>query len=385
MADHEQQGAGAREQDAREIQYVPKLIAWEVTRSCNLACRHCRASAEKGPYPGELDLQEAKALLDNIASFSDPVIILTGGDPLMREDIWDIAEYAISEKGLRTVMSPNGTLVTPEVGRKMKEVGIPRISISIDFPTAELHDEFRGVEGAFEGAVRGIKNAQEAGVQVQINSTITRLNVDYLDDILALAEELGAVAFHPFLLVPTGRGKELGPEELPPEDYERTLNWVYERQKTSNIFFKPTDAPHYHRIMRQRAREEGRDLSELKMHPHSHAAMAGKVGKAQKRGDMDSHSRGCLAGIGFCFISHVGKVQPCGYFDVEAGDVKEKPFSEVWEGSSLFKNLRDVSLLHGKCGACEYRRVCGGCRARAFEISGDYLAEEPYCVYEPKR
>ncbi|GAB4249421.1 MAG: heme b synthase [Thermoleophilia bacterium] len=380
------EGAGAEARGAAPLsECLPKLIAWEVTRSCNLSCRHCRASAEKGPYPGELTLEEGKILIDDIASFSDPVLILTGGDPLMRQDIWELAEYAIQQAGLRVVMSPNGTLVTPEVARRMKKIGIPRISISIDFPTAELHDRFRGVPGAFAGAVRGVKAAIAAGVQVQINSTITRLNVDYLDDLLALAEELGAVAFHPFLLVPTGRGKDLGPEELPPEDYERTLNWVYDRQKTSGIFFKPTDAPHYHRIMRQRAKEDGTDLAELTMHPHSHAAMPGGVGKARGHGDMDSHSKGCLAGTGFCFISHVGRVQPCGYFDVEAGNVKEKPFSEIWRTSPLFADLRDVSKLEGKCGICEYRRVCGGCRARAYEVSGNYLAEEPYCVYEPVR
>ena len=205
-----------------EPSYLPKLIAWEVTRSCNLSCVHFRASAEKGPYPGELTLEQGKALIDDIVSFSNPVLILTGGDPLMREDIFEIVGYARAA-GLRVVMSPNGTLVTPEVARKMKEAGIPRISVSIDFPTAELHDKFRGVPGAFDGAVRGVRTAIEAGVEVQINSTITRLNVEYLDDLLALAEELGAVALHPFLLVPTGRGKDLGPEELPPEDYERTL------------------------------------------------------------------------------------------------------------------------------------------------------------------
>lgn len=367
------------------VEYLPKLIAWEVTRSCNLSCRHCRASAERGPYPGELTLDQGKALLDDIATLANPVLILTGGEPLMREDIWELVEHATKVAGLRTVMSPNGTLVTREVAGKMKEAGIPRISISIDFPTAELHDGFRGVPGSFDGAVRGVKTAIAAGVQVQINSTITRLNVDYLDGLLALAEDLGAVALHPFLLVPTGRGKELGPEELPPEDYERTLNWVYDRQKTSNIFFKPTDAPHYHRIMRQRAKEDGTDLSELSMHPHSHAAMGGGVGRARGHGDMDSHSKGCLAGTGFCFISHVGRVQPCGYFDVAAGDVKTQKFSEIWRTSLLFEDLRDVSRLKGKCGICEYRRVCGGCRARAYEVSGDYLAEEPYCVYEPVR
>ena len=189
--------------------------------------------------------------------------------------------------GCAPVMSPNGTLVTPEVARKMKEVGIPRISISIDFPTAELHDQFRGVPGAFDGAVRGVKTAIAAGVQVQINSTITKLNVEYLDDLLALSEELGAVAFHPFLLVPTGRGKELGPEELPPEDYERTLNWVYDRQKTSSIFFKPTDAPHYHRIMRQRAKADGTDLKDSQdapALPRGHGRGSGQGTRSRRHG-----------------------------------------------------------------------------------------------------
>jgi heme b synthase len=320
-----------------------------------------------GPYKGELSTEEAFKLIDNIASFSNPIIILTGGEPLFRQDIFDIARYA-RKKGLRVVIGTNATLIDKETARKLKEAGIPRISVSIDFPDPEKHDRFRGVPGAFEQAMKGIKIAQEAGIEIQINSTITKLNVAYLDGLLALAERIGAVAFHPFLLVPTGRGKDLQEQELPPEEYERTLNWVYDRQKNSKIFFKPTDAPHYHRVMRQRAKEEG---VKLKPHPHSH-------------GGLETMTRGCLGGIAFCFISHIGQVQPCGYFEMSAGNIREESFKDIWYGSKLFADLRDYDLLKGKCGVCEYKRVCGGCRARAYELTGDYLAEEPYCVYQPR-
>ena len=345
----------------------PRVIAWEVTRSCNLACVHCRASAVHGPYEGELSTAEAFTLVDQIASFANPILILTGGDPLMRADVFDIAARAIG-KGLRTVMSPNGTLVTPEVARRMHDVGIARVSISIDFPSAAEHDAFRGVPGAYDGAVRGIRNCLDAGVEVQINSTITKLNAHYLPALLQLSEDLGAVSFHPFMLVPTGRGKELEAQELPPEEYERALEWMYDAQQESKLFMKPTDVPHYWRVMRQRAKAQGR---KLEVHPHSH-------------GGMNTLSRGCLAGIGFCFISHIGEVQGCGYFDKVAGDVRKHTFPEVWRDSPLFNELRDFDGLKGKCGVCEYKKVCGGCRARAYEATGDYMAEEPYCAYVPK-
>ncbi len=345
----------------------PRVVAWEVTRSCNLACSHCRASAERGPYEGELTTAEAFELVDQIASFADPILILTGGDPLMRDDVFDIAARGI-EKGLRVVMSPNGTLVTPEVARRMTEVGVGRISVSIDFPTAAEHDEFRGVSGAFDGAVRGIRNALAAGVEVQVNSTITKLNAHHLPALLALSEELGAVSFHPFMLVPTGRGKELEEQELPPEEYERALEWMFDAQQESALFLKPTDVPHYWRVMRQRAKATGK---KIEVHPHSH-------------GGLHTLTRGCLAGLGFCFISHRGEVQPCGYFDKVAGDVRQTPFPEIWRTSPLFVELRDFDRLKGKCGVCEFKKVCGGCRARAYEATGDYMAEEPYCAYVPK-
>ncbi|MGZ4199440.1 MAG: radical SAM protein, partial [Thermoleophilia bacterium] len=310
---------------------------------------------------------ECLALVEQIAATGAPILILTGGEPLLRPDIFAIAEAARAA-GLRPVMAPNGTLITAAAAARMKAAGIGRISISIDFPDAVEHDRFRGCLGAFDSALQGMRRAQDAGIEIQINSTITRLNVGHLPRLLALAEALGAVSFHPFMLVPTGRAKELAEQELGPDDYERTLNWIYDAQGSSPLFFKPTDVPHYWRVMRQRAKADG---TRLEVHPHAH-------------GGLNTLSRGCLAGVGFCFVSHVGEVQPCGYFDKSAGNVRRQSFGEVWHKSPLFADLRDLEALKGKCGACEYKRVCGGCRARAFECSGDYLAEEPYCAYVPQ-
>lgn len=349
------------------------LVAWELTRSCNLFCAHCRGSASHGQYSGELSTEECFNLVDGILEVGRPIIILTGGEPLVRRDTLQIAEYAVS-KGLRVVMGSNGTLVDEEMAAKLKNVPISRLGISLDFPVAELQDNFRGQKGAFETAMAGIRNARRAGLEVQINSTITKLNVSYLNELLELAIGVGAVAFHPFLLVPTGRGKELESVELPPEQYEETLNWIYDRQMEmeDRMFFKPTDAPHYLRVMKQRQKGDGQSPAKK---PESHAGHP----------SMHAITRGCLAGVGFCFISHRGGVQGCGYLDVEAGNIREKSFSQVWNESPLFRDLRDLSNLKGKCGACEYKRICGGCRARAYEATGDYLEAEPYCVYQPAK
>ncbi len=352
-----------------------QLVAWEVTRKCNLRCAHCRASSENTDYEEELSLEECFSLIDDISGMGRPILILSGGEPLARNDVFDIGKYGVS-KGLRVVMGTNGTLITSEVARNLADVPISRLAISLDFPDATRQDAFRGEPGAFKQALEGINNARSAGLEIQINSTITRMNVDLLDDLLELALELNAASFHPFLLVPTGRGKDLSDEELAPMEYEKTLNWIYYKQQEvgDRIFFKPTDVPHFMRVTRQREKEN----------PQSIITSTRPSGHGSGLPGMNAISRGCLAGTGFCFISHRGIVQGCGYLTVEAGNVRKKPFSEIWNASPVFNRLRDLNNIKGKCGKCEYKRICGGCRARAFESTGDYLEEEPYCIYIPQ-
>lgn len=340
-----------------------RLVAWETTRNCNLSCVHCRAAATCGPYTGEIETEAAYTLLDQIAEVGKPIVILTGGEPLLREDIFPIARYG-TELGLRMVMAPNGTLVTPTVAENMKASGIERISISIDGAGPEQHDAFRGVRGAYEGAINGINAAKHAGIEFQINTTITQLNRDQIPEILAFAERIGAVALHIFLLVPTGRGKYIVDQAISAQEYENTLNWFYDQKQKTPLQLKATCAPHYYRILRQRARKEGRPVT------------------FQTHG-LDAVTRGCLGGTGFCFISHRGIVQPCGFLDLDCGDVTQTSFADIWRDSEIFRKLRNPDNLEGKCGICQFRKVCGGCRARAYEATGNYLAEEPLCSYDP--
>ncbi len=342
-----------------------RLIAWEVTRSCNLACKHCRAEAHTAPYPGELNTNEAKALIDTFPQVGQPIIIFTGGEPMMRPDLYELIRHATS-LGLRCVLSPNGTLITQENTTRIKKAGIQRCSISIDGPSAELHDAFRGVPGAFAQSLRGIQHLKDADIAFQINTTVTRDNLPYFKDIFSLCQELGAVAWHIFLLVPTGRAAALNTQVISAEEYEDVLNWFYDFRKTTSMHLKATCAPHYYRIMRQRAKAEG-------------------VAVTPDNFGMDAMTRGCLGGIGFCFISHVGQVQPCGYLELDCGNVRETPFPEIWRDAPYFKQFRTPLEYQGKCGHCEYHKVCGGCRARGFTMSGSHMAEEPLCSYQPRK
>lgn len=342
-----------------------RLVAWETTRNCNLSCIHCRASATNGPYSGELDTDQSFRLLDQIAEVGKPIVILTGGEPLLRKDIFDIAKHG-DNLGLRMVMAPNGTLITQEVAKKMKDSGIRRISASIDGATRKFHDKFRGVDGAYDAALQGINHVKTAGIEFQINTTITKSNLDQIPSILKLAEDLGAAAHHIFLLVPTGRGKYIVDQEIDAKEYEETLNWFYDQREKTSLQLKATCAPHYYRILRQRAKSEGKTVD---FHTHG----------------LDAVTRGCLAGTGFCFISHTGVVQPCGYTDVVCGNITQASFGDVWNNSTVFLKLRDFKQLEGKCGRCAYKAVCGGCRARAYEATGNYMAEEPLCAYQPEK
>jgi heme b synthase len=353
------------ENSPENISKIPplRLLAWETTRRCNLACLHCRAAAGSGPYPDELTTAEGQKLLDDLATMGQVVVILTGGEPLLREDIFDLAAHGAG-RGHRMVMAVNGTLLTPAVATRLKDAGIQRVSISIDGASAASHDRFRGVAGAYDGALAGIAACRQAGLPFQINTTVTRANKNELPSIQALALELEAAAHHVFVLVPTGRGELIREELLSPEEYEATLGWLLDRQKEGRLFIKPTCAPQFYRLWRQDAAARGEKIT---------AAAHG----------MEAMTKGCLGGQGFAFVSYRGEVQPCGYLELVAGNIRETPFPEIWAQSELFQQLRRVDDYHGKCRVCQYRKVCGGCRARAFALTGDVLGDDPICPYEP--
>jgi AdoMet-dependent heme synthase len=327
-----------------------RMVAWELTRNCNLNCVHCRASATSGPHKDELTTDECKRVIDDLCAFSTATVILTGGEPLMREDIFDLIEYG-NEKGLRMVIAINGTLLDREKALKLKTGGIKRVSMSLDGKDRKTHDRFRGVEGSFNAVLRAARILNETGLPFQINTTVTRLNVADLTDIYDLVKRIGSVAWHIFLLVPVGRGEGLKGEELNTKMYEDVLEWLYSVEKKNELEMKVTCAPHYYRIVKE-------------------------------KGDTPK-SAGCLAGKSFMFISHKGVAQPCGYLDLPSGDVRQEGAKKVWEDSPVFRELRDLSGYKGKCGSCRYLKICSGCRARAYESRGDYLHEEPYCSYLP--
>lgn len=341
---------------------LPRVLAWELTRRCNLDCIHCRASAGETAPEGELSLDEYKTLVDDVRSFSEPIIILTGGEPLLREDVFEIAAYATGA-GLRVALSTNGTLVSEDTARRLLAAGVLTASISLDGSSPEVHDDFRKQPGAFAASLRGMRILQEAGIKVQVNTSLTRRNLGDLDNIYRLVKRLSAHAWHIFMLVPTGRGESEADRELiSADDYERTLNYIYEKNRDEDMEIKPTCAPHFYRILRERAKAEG-------------------IPVEVEHFGLNARTRGCLAGSGFGFVSFQGDVFPCGYFPVRAGNVRERSFREIWERSPLFAELRDFRNYRGACGKCGYVRVCGGCRARAYALSGDYLAAEPYCAY----
>ncbi len=378
--------------------YKPRLIFWEVTKGCNLRCIHCRATATELSSPLDLPSSKALEIIGEIANYGNPILVLSGGEPLYRHDIFDLARSG-TDRGLRVALATNGTMVTKEVARKIVHSGVKRVSISLDGSDAETHDTFRGIPGAFDAAVRGLRYLKELGMSVQINMTVARHNVSQVADVLALARNLGADALHTFLLVPVGCGVEIADKQMvPPTQYEEILNWFYDQAQKGDIEMKATCAPHYFRVARQRrAAEHPSAVAAEKAHiGPTEMAMPGATGVAlhphaarhgHAHGDpaaMNAMTKGCLAGTGVCFISHVGEVYPCGYLPVMAGDLKRQSFKEVWEEAEVFADLRQTDKLEGKCGRCEFRNVCMGCRARAYAATGNYMDEEPFCVYEPR-
>jgi AdoMet-dependent heme synthase len=373
-----------------------RLVFWETTKACNLSCRHCRAVPQRALGPMELTTRRAFDLIDDIAKVAKPVMVLSGGEPLFRPDLFDIGQYGV-ESGFRMALATNGTLVTERIAARIADAGFSRVAISLDGAKAETHDRFRGLPGSHALALRGLRNLRAEGVSVQINSTIARHNVTELPDLLDLALSIEADALHLFMLVPVGCGLEIAPAEmLPADEYERVLHWFDEQSKDCPIDLKATCAPHYYRIRAQRIEEERSrgDMSSTFIAPGTKAKAApnftthtgvshpphGAHGHGQA---LSAMTRGCLAGTSVCFISNEGAVYPCGYLPVSAGDTRVQAFADIWNESSVFRDLRDPEALEGKCGVCRFQSLCGGCRARAYAATGSFLAEEPFCSYQP--
>jgi len=366
----------------------PRLVFWETTAACNLVCSHCRRTEVADEVsPDELSREEAESLIDEMSGWGRTILVFSGGEPLLRPDIFHLMSYA-NEKGVIVALATNGTLIDQDLAKRIRESGVDRVSISLDGADEATHDVLRRLPGSFQSAIAGAQALRTEGVPLQINVTVAKHNADQLDQMVSLAKDLGAVALHLFLLVPVGCGMEIAEDQtLQADAYEETLNWLYETERReTGLQLRATCAPHYFRVVKQRQAAHGDRESSSPAAQGGHPSSGGHPGSAGdggQRGALHAATRGCLAGDGVCFVSHTGKVYGCGYMPIEAGDLRRAPLAEIWHTSELFAELRDLSRLEGKCGRCGYVRVCGGCRARAYGSTGDHLAEEPFCVYEP--
>lgn len=348
-----------------DFDQAPFVIAWELTRACAYACAHCRADAQPRRHPEELGLDEAKSLVEDLAGFGNrPILVLTGGDPLMRRDVFEIAAHATS-KGLRVALTPTATaLTTHDRMVKARKAGVRRVAFSLDAPEAALHDRFRGFSGSFKRTLEGIEAARAAGLSIQVNTTICTLNANVIERMVPLLSELGAVQWSVFFLVPTGRGRHL--TMLSAEGHERLIGWLDRSADELPFDLKITAAPQHRRIAMQRT--GGGELA----------------GAGYRFTDgLRRPAKGVNDGRGFMFISHRGEVMPSGFLPLSAGSVRERSAVELYRDSSLFRELRNPAALGGRCGRCEFREVCGGSRARAYAVSGDHLSEDPSCPYRP--
>lgn len=360
---------------------TPFLAIWEVTQSCDLACKHCRAAAQPIAHPDQLSTEEGKRVIDQIAEMGVPIFVFTGGDPLKRPDLYELIRYC-NQKGVKVAVTPSATpLLTREAIFKMKEAGVVRLGISLDGSTAEIHDKFRGLPGAYARTIQAIEWAGEAGMPIQVHSTISRHNADDLDGLCTLFERLKIVMWNVFFLVPVGRGQLA--DLLSGEEFEQVFGKIYELSQRVSFQIKTTEAMHYRRYLLQH------NLQERKMgHGHPGGATA-EYEPGAPTADAQSRTHGWATrrvndGKGFMFISHVGNVYPSGFLPIHAGNIRETPLAEIYRNAPIFKSLRDTSQLEGKCGACEYKEICGGSRARAYALTGDPLAQEPCCIYQPR-
>ena len=355
-----------------DFNQTPFTVAWEVTRAGASACIHCRAEAQPKRDPRELTTDEGFRLIDELVEVGRPILIVTGGDPMMRPDLLDLIRYAAA-RGLRVALSPTATkLVTLERLREARDAGVARIQMSLDGSRPEVQDAFRGRPGSFQRTLEILDDIRSAGISLQVGTTVSRYNVDDLDAIARVVGEYGTVMWSLFFLVPTGRGRR--EDMISPEEHERVFNWLYDLSKTAPFDVRTTAAQHYRRVVIQRRRQEATSSETGLLVTGAGYSFADGLGQS---------NRGVNDGNGFAFISHTGDVCPSGFLPLPGGNVRDKPFAEIYRNSTLFRDLRDYSGLKGKCGVCDFRDVCGGSRARAYAVSGDYLESDPYCVYQP--
>ena len=341
-----------------------KWLAWEITSRCNLSCIHCRSSSTMQKEENELTTKEAFKLLDDLAEFAKPTIVLSGGEPLLRKDVYEIARYG-AEKGIRMTLATNGTLVNDEIAKKIKDSGIKSCSLSLDGATPEVHDNFRKQKGAFKSVMRCIEIFKKHNIPFLINSSFTKRNQKDIAETLRMATELGAMAWFMFVIIPTGRGAGVTEEFIDKDTYVEILKWHYEREKEGKIRMRPVCAPFYFRL-----KKEWGDKENIK-------------DKSSPLGFISD--RGCIGAVGGVFVSKEGMVTPCSYFPFEVGHVRKNSIREIWENSPRLNELRDFDNYQGDCHYCEYRVVCGGCRALAYFFKGNHLEKDPYCDYKPKR
>ncbi len=355
---------------------APFLVIWETTQACDLACKHCRAEARRDRDPLELTTTEGKRLMDDVRRFGPLVFVFSGGDVLRRPDVVELVAHG-ADIGLRMAITPATTpLATPEMLRRLRDVGLRRIAVSLDGSCPEIHDAFRQVDGSFDWGLRILRASRELGLSTQVNTVIGRHNLDDFDNLGALMSELGIVFWEVFFLVPVGRACS---DDVPSaEAFEWVFHRMYELSRTAPFDIKATAAPQYARVVLQReaaerragAREEGLDPL--------------TAGLYYSKTDGIGRARGVTEGHGFLFVSHTGEIYPSGFLPVSAGNVRTHDLVEVYRDSRLFRELRDRSLLRGKCGVCEFRELCGGCRARAFAMTGSYLESDPFCAHLPR-
>jgi AdoMet-dependent heme synthase len=355
----------------------PYIVIWEVTRACQLKCVHCRADAQNKPDPRELTPEEGLKLIDEIYEMNNPMLVFTGGDCMMREDLFELADYAV-KKGMRVSMTPSATdNVTKERMQRAKEVGLSRWAFSLDGPTPEIHDHFRGTPGSFDLTIEKVKYLNELNMPLQLNTVISKYNYEYLEQMAELMKELKVVMWYIFLLVPTGRGQL--DACLTPAEHEKVFRWLYELSKTAPYDIKTTAAQHYRRVVfQQKAREHMVDKAEIRYEDTLTKDMASVIDGLKRA------PKGVNDGNGFVFVSHTGDVMPSGLLPLVGGNVRDKSLAEIYRESPIFKDLRTPDNYKGKCGVCEFRYVCGGSRSRTYAVTGDYMESEPFCVYIPE-